>query len=67
MSAVSDAIEAVKASGKRVRVHDAQMVTKLPKALKDLVNSYAKNSGDSESGVTRLALAEFFEKRGYNR
>lgn len=67
MNATQTALQALQTPNKRARVHDAQMVTKLPKAVKDLVNDYAETSGDSEAGVVRLALAEFFERRGYGK
>ena len=67
MSDTSIALAALKSGGKRVRVHDAQMVTKLPKAVKSLVNEYAAGRNWSEADVVRDALAEYFDRRGYNR
>ncbi len=51
-------------SSKRKRIMDAQMVTKIPKTLKDLVNEYAVSNDAYEADVVRWALGEFFEKRG---
>lgn len=67
MSERSTALAALKTGGKRVRVHDAQMVTKLPKAVKSLIKEHADRIGESEGAVVRDALAEYFERRGYNR
>lgn len=53
--------------GKRVRTHDAQMVIKLPSAAKDLVKAAAVAQGVSEATVVRHAIAEYLERRGYNR
>lgn len=66
MSNTQKALEALTSGSKRPKIHDAQMVTKLPKAVKELVKEYGQNRGDSEGAVVRLALAEFFERRGYN-
>lgn len=67
MSDTTAALAALSTGGKRVRVHDAQMVTKLPKAVKALVNEYAATKEWSEADVVRAALAEFFERRGYGK
>lgn len=66
MNATQNALAALQSGGKRAKIHDAQMVTKLPQAVKDLVNEYGKGRGESEATVVRTALAEFFERRGYN-
>lgn len=58
-------IEALNSGGKRARVHNAQMVIKLPESAKDLVNTIAVKEKVSEAQVVRSALAEYFERRGY--
>lgn len=67
MSNISEGLNALKTGGKRIRIHNAQMVTKLPAVVKDLVNEYGAAVGMSEAAVVRDALAEYFEKRGYGR
>jgi hypothetical protein len=67
VSDTKTALEALSTGGKRVRVHDAQMVTKLPKAVKALIKEFGDARGMSEGAVVREALGEFFTKRGYNR
>lgn len=64
-SKVTEALNAMQSAGRRPRVHDAQMVFKLPQPVKDLVTSYSKGRDESEGAVVRQALAEFFERRGY--
>lgn len=61
---MTNALAGLTGSGKREKVHDAQMVTKLPKVAKVLVESHAVELGVSASAVTRVALAEYFERRG---
>ena len=65
MNATAQALAALQSGGKRARIHNAQMVIKLPAAVKDLVGDYADTSGSSEAAVVRQAIAEFFERRGY--
>lgn len=67
MSDTLTALAALTTGGKRVRVHDAQMVTKLPKAVKALIKEHADKHELSEADVVRDALAEYFTRRGYNR
>lgn len=67
MSEISAALKACTTDNKRPRIHNAQMVTKCPQALKTLVNDYAKGRDQSEADIVRLALAEFFERRGYGQ
>ena len=57
--------EALSSGGKRAKIHDAQMVFKLPKRAKELVNEVALKQGASDGAVLREALAEYFERRGY--
>lgn len=64
---MSNAIEALNAGGKRVRVHDAQMVFKLPKRAKELVAEVASSTGTSEGAILRAALGEYLERRGYRK
>lgn len=61
----ADALAALNTAGKRVKVHDAQMVVKLPSPVKALVNQDAKANNVSEATVVRWALADYFAKRGY--
>lgn len=51
-------------SGKRPKIHDTQMVFKLPSPVKALIQEYAGNEEVSDGQVVRWALAEYFEKRG---
>lgn len=51
--------------GKRTRIHDAQMVTKLPSSAKALVKKVATAQGVSEADIVRHAIAEYLERRGY--
>lgn len=62
MATVADTL---RTGGKRVKIHDAQMVFKLPKRAKELVNEIATKQEESEGGIVREALAEYFERRGY--
>jgi predicted transcriptional regulator len=64
---MSDVIAALSTGGKRARIHDAQMVTKLPKRAKELVDEVAADREVSGSVIVREALAEYFEKRGYRK
>jgi hypothetical protein len=50
---------------KRERINDAQIVTKLPSAVKALINEVATKDGVSDATITREALGEYFERRGY--
>lgn len=59
------ALAALSTAGKRVKIHDAQMVIKLPQGVKDLVNEDAKANDVSEATIVRWALADYFSKRGY--
>jgi hypothetical protein len=61
----SDALAALNTAGKRVKVHDAQMVIKLPQAVKDLVTEQANANEVSEATIVRWALADYFAKRGF--
>lgn len=58
-------IEALRSGGKRVKIHDAQAVFKLPKAVKKLVVDIAKKGEESEADVYRAAVAEYLDRRGY--
>jgi hypothetical protein len=62
---VSNTLADLTNGGKRTKIHDAQMVTKLPAAAKALVTKVATDQGVSEADVVRTALAEYFERRGY--
>ena len=64
---MSNTIDQLTNGGKRVKTHDAQMVIKLPSAAKDLVEKAAEAQGLSGATVVRYAIAEYLERRGYNR
>lgn len=51
-------------TGKRAKVHDAQIVFKLPSPVKALIQEYADSEEVGGGQVIRWALAEYFEKRG---
>jgi hypothetical protein len=57
-------IDALNQSNKRAKVYDAQVVTKVPQGVKDLVEEYGAANDESGATVVRWALAEYFEKRG---
>lgn len=59
------ALASLTTGNKRELVNDAQMVTKLPKAVKALVNGIAEERGVSEALVVREALGEYLARRGY--
>jgi hypothetical protein len=61
---MSDTLAALNSGGKRTRIHDAQMVVKLPKAAKALVEAEAKREGVFDAVIVRRALGEYFERRG---
>jgi hypothetical protein len=63
MSTLAD----LNSGGKRTRLHDAQMVVKLPASAKALVKEVAGKEDVSEATIVRWALAEYFERRGYRR
>lgn len=67
MSAIVSSLDAMTGGGKRVRVHDAQTVIKLPQAVKDLVSEIAGGREVSEATIYREAIAEYLTRRGYNR
>lgn len=60
----SAALAQLGGTGKRQKIHDAQIVFKLPKPVKALIQEYAGNEEVSDGQVIRWALAEYFEKRG---
>lgn len=64
---MSNNLDALTNGGKRVKTHDAQMVIKLPSFAKALVNKAAVAQEVSEATVVRHAIAEYLERRGYNR
>lgn len=59
------AVEGLRSTATRTRIHDAQMVFKLPKEAKALIAKVASDLGKSDGAVVRDALAEYFERRGY--
>lgn len=62
---MASTVDALRSGGKRTKTHDAQMVFKLPSSAKELVKKVAGDTGNSEGGILRDALAEYFERRGY--
>lgn len=58
-------INALTNGGKRVKIHDSQVVVKLPSAAKALVNKAADTAGITPAAVVRQAIAEWLERRGY--
>lgn len=64
---MSSTLDALANGGKRVKTHDAQMVIKLPQSAKDLIRQAATSQGVSEATVVRHALAEYLQRRGYNK
>lgn len=62
---MSGALTGLTGTGGRVKVHDAQMVIKLPSAAKTLVKTVAEAQGLSEATIVRHAIAEYLERRGY--
>lgn len=64
---MSDVTDALNATGRRKRTHDAQMVIKLPTSAKELLHVAAQSQDVSDATIVRWALAEWFEKRGYRK
>lgn len=62
---MSNVISALSSGGKRARIHDAQIVTKVPNRAKELLGEVADKRKVSEAVIVREALAEYFERRGY--
>lgn len=60
-----DALTNLRSSGTRTRIMDAQLVTKIPVAAKLLISRAAADRGVSDAAIVREALAEYFERRGY--
>lgn len=50
---------------RRPRVHNAQVVFKAPKAMKDLVEQYAKDNETDAAAIYRAAVGEYLERRGF--
>lgn len=61
---MSSTLDALTSGGKRTKVHNAQLVVKLPQGARDLVTAQAGIEQVSEATVVRWALAEYFERRG---
>lgn len=57
-------IDALNEGHKRTKVMNAQMVLKLPQAVKDLIREQAEGSGVSDATIIRWALADYFDRRG---
>ena len=64
---MSNALEDLTSGVKRARIHNDQMVVKLPSAARDLVKQAAEAQGLTTSAVVRHALAEYLTRRGYTR
>lgn len=62
--AEAEALAQLAGTGKRPKVHDAQIVFKLPSPVKALIQEYSTSEEVSDGQVIRWALAEYFEKRG---
>lgn len=62
---MSNALADLRTGGKRTRVHDAQLVIKLPSRAKELVKQVADGREVSEATIVRDAIAEYLERRGY--
>lgn len=60
-----NAIDSLRSSANRKKVHDAQMVLKLPVSAKDMIRMVAHDQGISDAAIVRLAIAEYLERRGY--
>jgi hypothetical protein len=60
-----DALASLASGRKREKINDAQIVTKLPSAVKALISEVATKEGVSDATITREALGEYFHKRGY--
>jgi hypothetical protein len=60
-----EALASLASGRKREKINDAQIVTKLPSAVKALINEVATKEGVSDATITREALGEYFHKRGY--
>jgi hypothetical protein len=67
MSAIVSSLDAMTGGGKRVKIHDAQAVIKLPQTVKDLVKEVADGRGVDASVIYREAVAEYLTRRGYKR
>lgn len=59
------AIDELRSSAGRRRIHNTQMVLKLPAEARALISKVAENQGVSDSAIVRLAIAEYLERRGY--
>lgn len=60
-----DALASLQAPKKREKVNDAQIVVKLPKAVKGLISEVATKDHVSDATIVREALGEYFNRRGY--
>lgn len=64
---LTEALGSLATAGKRVKVHDAQVVLKVPTPVKKLVEDHASTNNVSAATVIRWAVAEYFERRGIGR
>lgn len=55
----------LRSGGSRQKIHNDQMMVKLPSAVKKIVENIGTETGTSASAVVRDALAEYLERRGY--
>lgn len=58
-------LEALTSTGKREKVHDEKLLVKHPAAVRTLVKQVAAETGLSENGVWRDAMAEYLGRRGF--
>lgn len=58
-------IDSLSGGAKRVRIHDAQIVAKVPQRAKDLVSEIAASRNVTDAVIIREALGEYFQRRGY--
>ncbi|HKZ21204.1 MAG TPA: ribbon-helix-helix protein, CopG family [Acidimicrobiia bacterium] len=62
---MSNPISDLTNGGQRTKVHDAQILAKLPSSAKALLQKAADSQGVTLAVVIRTALAEYLERRGY--
>lgn len=58
-------LEALASTGKREKIHGEMLPVKHPSSVRALVKEVAGQTGTTEAGVWRAAMAEYLEKRGY--
>ena len=58
-------INALQQTARREKIHDAQIVVKLPASVKELIEKIGADQGTSAASIHRAALGEYLERRGY--